>query len=59
MKEIENNPLEELHIRAENLQTVIQIAEMELECILRDIEKLTKRNPIGFRLNNKNENTTK
>jgi hypothetical protein len=30
MKEIENNPLEELRIRAENLQMIIEAAEMEL-----------------------------
>jgi hypothetical protein len=30
MREIENNPLEELRIRAENLQMIIEAAEMEL-----------------------------
>jgi len=30
MKTIENNPLEELQIRAENLQIIIEAAEMEL-----------------------------
>ena len=50
MREIENNPLEELRIRADNLQMILEATEMELWCVLRDIEKLTEKRQIGFKL---------
>jgi hypothetical protein len=49
MKEIENTPLEELQIRAQNLQSVLDVIQWELECVLKEIETLTKRTPIGFK----------
>jgi FtsZ-binding cell division protein ZapB len=51
--------VEQLDIRIQNLEVVIQIAQMEIESLLLEKDNLTKRNPIGFKLNNKNENTTK
>jgi hypothetical protein len=32
------------------LQMIIEAAEMELWCVLRDIEKLTEKRQIGFKL---------
>lgn len=51
MKSVENDPLEELEVRIQNMRTVIEAAEMELWVLLREQEKLTNRNPIGFIIN--------
>lgn len=46
--ETEQSPIEELELRAENLRAVLEVIEMELACVLQEIEKLKERHPIGF-----------
>lgn len=53
MDENEQTELEELEIRASNMETIIQAAQIELNAILARIKKLTTRRPIGFIIPNK------
>jgi hypothetical protein len=44
--EKEMSPLEELEIRIQNQETIIVAAQMELEALLKEKERLTKHKPI-------------
>lgn len=44
------NKLEELKIRADNLQMVIDIAQQELNCLLQEIKELQTVRPIWYKI---------
>jgi FtsZ-binding cell division protein ZapB len=48
--EIEQNKLEQLNLRIQNLKVVIQVAQMEIAELLEEIDKLQHPKKIGFRL---------
>ena len=57
--EEELSPLEELEVRIQNMETAIQIAQMELNVLLKQKKDMTDRKRIGFIIPKKDERKTK
>lgn len=51
MKEIENNPIEEIDIRIANLQAVIDVVSFELNHLLLEKKRLSEKRQIWFIIN--------
>ena len=58
MEQITNNPLEEIEIRIQNLQSVIDVISYELNLLLLEKKRLSEIIPIGFIIKWNNEKKT-